>query len=53
VDLLSSVLGFGDFARLRATAESFEIGGRTYRVISREDLIAVKELNAIVAKRGR
>lgn len=66
VDVLSSVLGVGDFHRLRESAEDFEIGGRTYRVISLEDLIAakeavgrekdllaVKELKAIAAKRGR
>ena len=66
VDILSSVLGVGDFPRLRKSAEDFEIGGRTYRVISLEDLIAakeavgrekdllaVKELKAIAAKRGR
>jgi predicted nucleotidyltransferase len=66
VDILSSVLGVGDFFRLKDSAENFEIGGRTYRVISLEDLIAakeavgrekdllaVKELKAIAAKRGR
>ncbi len=66
VDILSSVLGAGDFHRLKSTAEDFEIGGRTYRVISLEyliaakeavgrekDLLAVKELKAIAAKRGR
>ena len=64
VDFLSSVLGVGDFQRLREAAEAFEIGGRTYRVISLEDLIAAKEavgrekdlraakeLRAIAAKR--
>ena len=66
VDILSNVLGLGDFTRLRGTAEAFEIGGRTYQVISLEDLItakeavgrekdllAVKELRAIAAKRAR
>jgi predicted nucleotidyltransferase len=66
VDILSSVLGVGEFPRLSESAEDFEIGGRTYRVISLEDLIAakeavgrekdllaVKELKAIAAKRGR
>ena len=65
VDILSSVLGVGDFHRLKNSAENFEIGGRTYHVISLEDLIvakeavgrekdllAVKELKAIAAKRG-
>jgi predicted nucleotidyltransferase len=64
IDILSSILGVGDFARLRATAENFEIGGRTFHVISLDDLIAakeavgrekdllaVKELRAIAAKR--
>jgi predicted nucleotidyltransferase len=66
VDILSSVLGVGDFTRLRNSAEAFEIGGRTYQVISLEDLIAAKEavgrekdllaakeLRAIAAKRAR
>lgn len=65
VDVLSSVLGVGDFYRLKETAENFEIRGRNYRVISLEDLIiakeavgrekdllAVKELRAIAAKRA-
>lgn len=64
VDVLSDVLGVGDFNRLRSKAEAFEIGGRTYQVISLDDLIAakqavgrekdllaVKELRAIAAKR--
>jgi predicted nucleotidyltransferase len=64
VDILSSVLGVGDYHRLRKWAEAFEIGGRTYQVISLEDLIAAKEaigrekdllaakeLRAIAAKR--
>jgi predicted nucleotidyltransferase len=66
VDVLSSVLGLGDFARLKASAEDFEIAGRMYSIISLEDLIvakqavgrekdllAVKELRAIAAKRER
>ena len=66
VDILSSVLGVGDFRRLRDAAEAFEIGGRTYHVISLEDLIvakeavgrekdllAAKELRAIAAKRAQ
>ena len=66
VDILSNVLGLGDFTRVRSAAEAFAIGGRTYQVISLEDLItakeavgrekdllAVKELRAIAAKRAR
>lgn len=66
VDILSTVLGVGDYQRLRNNAEAFEIGGRTYQVISLEDLItakeavgrekdllAVKELRAIAAKRAQ
>ena len=64
IDILSSVLGVGDFARLKETAEDFEIDGRMYHVMSLEDLIAAKEalgrekdllaakeLRAIAAKR--
>lgn len=64
IDILSTVLGVGDFARLKQAAEKFEIGERAYLVISLEDLIAakeamgrekdllaVKELRAIAAKR--
>jgi predicted nucleotidyltransferase len=64
VDVLSNILGVGDFNRLRSAAEAFEIGGRTYQIISLDDLIAakeavgrekdllaVKELRAIKAKR--
>jgi len=64
IDILSTVLGIGDVARLRQAAEDFEIEGRVYHVISLEDLIvakeamgrekdllAVKELRAIAAKR--
>lgn len=66
VDVLSSVLGVGDFHRLKSAAELYEIGGRTYQIISLEDLItakeavgrekdllAVKELRAIAAKRAQ
>ncbi len=51
---------------MQASAEEFEIAGRTYRIISLEDLIvakeavgrekdllAVKELRAIAAKRAQ
>ena len=64
IDILSSILGVGDFARLRSAAEDLEIGGRVYHVISLDDLIAAKEamgrekdllaakeLRAIAAKR--
>jgi predicted nucleotidyltransferase len=66
IDILSSVSGIGGFARLMESAEDFEIGGRTYHVIGLEDLItakeamgrekdllAVKELRAIAAKRKK
>jgi len=66
IDILSTVLGIGDFARLRLSAEEFEIDGRVFHVIALEDLIiakqamgrekdllAVKELRAIAAKRKR
>ena len=43
VDVLSNILGVGDFNRLRSAAEAFEIGGRTYQIISLDDLIAAKE----------
>jgi predicted nucleotidyltransferase len=43
IDILSSVLGVGDFERLKSTAEVVEIEGRSYRVISLEDLIVAKE----------
>jgi hypothetical protein len=64
VDVLSSILGVGDYERLRQTAIEIPLFGRRCRVISLEDLIlakeavgrekdllAVKELRAIAAKR--
>jgi len=64
IDVLSTILGVGDFERLKNNAEELEVDGRTYRVISLEDLIlakealgrekdllAAKELRAIAAKR--
>lgn len=64
VDILSSVLGIGDFHRLNAQAEELEVDGRKFRIISLGDLIAAKdamgrdkdklvakELRAIQAKR--
>lgn len=66
VDVISSVLGVGDFARLRKNAEELEINGRVIPVISLSDLIlakeamgrdkdilTAKELRAIQAKRLR
>jgi hypothetical protein len=65
VDILTSVLGVGDFERLKRTAERFEVDGRPCWVISLPDLIAAKEalgrgkdklaaveLRVIAAKRG-
>lgn len=43
VDVLSSVLGVGDFSRLKAKSEKLAVAGRTYAVMSLEDLIAAKE----------
>jgi predicted nucleotidyltransferase len=66
VDILPSVLGVGDFERIRRNAEMFEIGGRRYQIISlpdlirakealgrEKDLLAAKELRAIAAKSGK
>jgi predicted nucleotidyltransferase len=66
VDILSVVLGLGNFERLKAKAETFEIGGKKCRLIALEDLIqakeamgrekdllAAKELKAIAAKRDQ
>ncbi len=43
VDILSSVLGVGDFTRLKQNAETIEVDGRGYSVMSLPDLIAAKE----------
>jgi len=43
VDVLSSILGVGDFERVRAAAIEIEIFGRRCRVISLDDLITAKE----------
>lgn len=64
IDILSSVLGIGDFHRLKSKAEPMQLFGRIVPVISLDDLIvakeavgrgkdllAVKELRAIAAKR--
>lgn len=65
VNVLSSILGVGDYARLREKAVEISLFGRSCPVISLEDLItakiavgrekdllAVKELRAIAAKRA-
>ncbi len=43
LDILSSVLGVGDFERLKRNAERLEVDGRTCWVISLPDLILAKE----------
>ncbi len=43
VDILSSILGVGDFPRVRAAAVEIELFGRRCRVISIDDLIQAKE----------
>jgi hypothetical protein len=66
LDILSSVKGVGGFAALRENAVTVSLFGRSCPVISLEDLIAakeavgrekdllaVKELRAIAAKRAR
>lgn len=65
VDILSSVLGVGDYHRLVSQADQVEVNGRTYSVMSlrdlvqakealgrEKDLLTAKELRAIAAKRG-
>jgi predicted nucleotidyltransferase len=64
IDILTSVLGVGDYERLKSNSERVEVDGKEYRVISLEDLIkakealgrerdllTAKELRAIAAKR--
>jgi predicted nucleotidyltransferase len=64
VDILTSVLGVGDFQRLRSQAEELEVDGQRLHVISladliiakeamgrEKDLLTAKELRAIAAKR--
>jgi predicted nucleotidyltransferase len=66
IDILSNVLGVGDYERLRKTATEVPLFGRRCAVISLEDLItakeavgrekdllAAKELRAIAAKRAQ
>ncbi len=43
IDVLSSILGVGDFERLRQRAVNMPMFGRTFAVISIEDLIVAKE----------
>ena len=43
VDMLSSVLGVGDFERLKLKAEQLEVDGHRYRVMALADLIVAKE----------
>jgi predicted nucleotidyltransferase len=64
IDILSSILGVGDFDRLKNRAEELDVEGKRYLVMSLEDLIrskealgrekdllTAKELRAIAAKR--
>jgi hypothetical protein len=66
VDILSSILGLGDFESIKANSETFEVAGKKCRLISlpdlirakeamgrEKDLLAAKELKAIAAMRGR
>lgn len=66
IDVLTSVLGVGDFARLKERAIKIPLYGRMILLISLEDLIvakeavgrekdllAVKELRAIAAMRAK
>lgn len=66
VDLLGSIKGVGDFERVRNASIEIELFGRRCRVISVEDLIAakqamgrdkdliaVKELQAIIESTGK
>jgi predicted nucleotidyltransferase len=43
LDIISEVVGVGDFAAIRERAEWQELGGRRMRVLSLRDLIACKE----------
>ena len=43
VDILSSVLGVGDFERIKSKAEKLKVDGREVLVIALDDLIAAKE----------
>jgi len=50
IDILSSILGVGDFERLKRSAEILDVDGTRYQVISLDDLIRAKE--AIGRKKG-
>jgi predicted nucleotidyltransferase len=65
VDILSSVDGLGDFAKLKTNAEAITIAGKNCRLIGlsdlikakeaigrEKDLLAAKELRAIAQKRN-
>jgi hypothetical protein len=43
IDFLGTILGIGDFARVRAASIEIELFGRRCRVISLQDLIQAKE----------
>ena len=43
VDILTSILGVGDYHRLAGKAEELEVDGLKFRIISLEDLITAKE----------
>ncbi len=43
LDVISTVLGVGDFERLKREAEELEVDGQRYYVISLGDLIVAKE----------
>ncbi|HEY0968009.1 MAG TPA: nucleotidyltransferase [Opitutaceae bacterium] len=43
VDVLSSILGIGDFERLKQTADEIDVEGMRFRVMSLNDLIVAKE----------
>ncbi|AHF91063.1 nucleotidyltransferase [Opitutaceae bacterium TAV5] len=43
IDILSSVMGVGEFERLKQQAEEIEVDGTRFRVMSLRDLISAKE----------
>ncbi|MFN2375637.1 MAG: nucleotidyltransferase [Candidatus Binatia bacterium] len=43
IDILSAITGVGDFGVVKENAEEVAVEGRTYRVISLDDLIRAKE----------
>ena len=66
MDILTSILGVGDFERVRASSIEIELFGRHCRVMSVEDLIraketlgrekdllSAKELRALIAKKSQ